>query len=220
MSRNMAAANVTASQSGLVFPLMLIKLELDSGTLYLTDSVGTVLFDGQTWTGLGGLLDMGPMEESDDRSAYRVWIRLNGTNPDLLAEAYAEPVYRRAVSVYLGFTDENGDLVEDPDIRWSGYGDTWEVDIGGELESITLFAEDERIRDTRPSGLLWTDEDQQKLYPGDTGFEFLAQIIDARITWGPDGNPVDFGATAVASSMNAIERRYPSIVRGGIPPRR
>ena len=205
MSRGMASANVTASQSQCVYPLMLVKIELDSGTLYLTDGIGTVGFDGQTWNGLGGLLDMGPMEESDDRTAYRVWFRLNGTDPDLLAAFYAESVYKRAITVYLAFTDDAGDLVDDPELRWSGYGDTWEADVGGEFDSITLFAEDERIRDSRPNGLLWTDEDQQKLYVGDTGYQFIHQIIDARVTWGPDGNPVNFGQPQAVHSLSAVE---------------
>lgn len=193
MSRGNASANTTASLANHLRPIVFIEFQFDSGTLRLHNGIGTYTWNSQEWTGAGELGEIGPIEDSDQNSPYRVWFRLNGLNDDLLAEARAQEIFERLVIVYLGYLDDAGNLVADPDERWRGYMDTMPISRG-QVNAITLNAETELVRDFRANGSLFTDEDQQARYSGDIGFEFLDQMIDAQVQWGPGGESVRFGS--------------------------
>jgi len=195
VSRGFVAANVTAASSSHVRPIDFAEVAFDSGTVRAHNGVGTITWGGNDWLGAGSFLSMGPIEEGDDAVARRFWIRLNGFDSAVLAEALTQEVYKRAVTVYTGFIGDDGALVADPHSSiWSGFADSMPI-VYGEQSHIVLECELEVARDHVANGSLFTDEDQQKRYSGDTGFEYLDQMIDARIHWGPNGRSVQFGVS-------------------------
>lgn len=193
MSRGLAAANVTAANAAHIRPIVFLELRPDSGTLYLHNAVGTYTWGGQTWIGVGALGEVAPYEESEGSSPYRISYRLNGLNATILAEALNEEVYKRLAIRYDGFIGDDGQLVADPDEVRRDYMDTMEVLRGEEMESVMLNCESELVRDTQAPGGMFTDEDQQALFAGDIGFQYLAQMIDAQPYWGPGGTRVTAG---------------------------
>lgn len=209
MSRGFAAANVTASESDHVRPLDFVELALDSGVVRAHNGVGTFSWGGNDWVGLGAFLSMAPIEEDDDGSAKRFWVRLNAFDDAILAEALTEEVYKRQVTVYTGFLDDSGALAADPhDSMWSGFGDSMLIHYGDE-SFIALDCELEVALDHVPNGGRFNDEDQQRRFSGDTGFEFLDQQIDSRVHWGPGGATVVMGVSATGVR---------NIDRGGVRP--
>jgi len=204
----MAAANVTASGLGLVRPVTFIEIQFDAATLYVHDHIGSFTWNSQTWTGLGALGAVSHLQESDDRSPYRVSLTLSGIDATIIDEALNQEIYERLVIIYIGFIGDDGALVADPDERIRGYADSMEVSIGGDTDTVKLNMESELIRDTKANGLLFSDEDQQTLYGGDTGFQFLAQLIDARIWWGPGGIDATAGIPLQARGNSAFGRDY------------
>lgn len=187
MSRGLAAANVTAATAAHKRPIVFLELQFDSGTLRLHNAVGTYTWGGNTWLGVGALGEVPPSEESEGQSPYRISYRLNGLNSTILQEALNEEVFERLAIRYDGFIGDDGQLVADPDEVRRDYMDTMEVLRGEEMESVMLNCESELVRDTQAPGGLFSDEDQQALFSGDTGFQYLAQMIDAQVHWGPGG---------------------------------
>lgn len=195
MSRGLDSTNVTAASAAHVRPVVFLELQFDSGTLYLHNAVGTYTWGGHDWLGIGALGEIAPHEESDDPSAYRISYRLNGLNSTILQEAIAEEVFERLAIRYDGFIGDTGALVADPDETRRDFMDTMDVVRGDDMDSVMLNCESELVRDTQAPGGLFSDEDQQALYSGDTGFQYLAQMIDAQVHWGPGGIGVNFGST-------------------------
>ena len=193
MSRGLSAPNVTASTALHVRPLVFVKLEFDGVTYYYHNGVGNYVWGGFAWQGIGALGAIGPIEESLDLSPYAVSMGLTVFEPALLAEAVAEEIYNKPATVYIGLLDDNGQLVADPQERWGGGMDHTTIRLGGGDDHIELLCESEFKFLDRANGSLFTDEDQQRLYPGDLAFEFLDQMIDIKLAWGPGGSPTSLG---------------------------
>jgi len=205
VSRGLAAANVTASEASHVRPVRFIEIRLGAGTQYLHNAVGPYTWGGHTWDGIGDLAAISPIEEGEDLTPFAVRYTLSGINSSFLLAAQGIQIYRRRVIDYIGFIGDDGLLVADPGEIWSGAMQTMPISLGGGVDAITLNAETELISHRQANGSLFTDEDQQKRFSGDKAFEFLPQIQDARIQWGPNGaspgtNDVALGAVAKPGS--------------------
>lgn len=182
MTRGLSANNLTAIAAAHIRPIVFVKFVFDGGTEYVHNAVGNYTWGGFTWQGIGALGDIGKLEEGIDLSPYGVTMQLDALNSTLMAVATGEEVFNRAVTVYIGYLDENGALVADPQERWSGFMDTLSVRLGLE-NGIALQCESDLRFFDRANGALFTDEDQQRRYSGDVFFEFLPQMIDAQINW-------------------------------------
>lgn len=193
MSRGIASATLTAAQARVVRPLSFYELQFTSGTIRIHNGVGDIPWGGNTWEGAGALIAASPIEEGEDGTAIRVSLQLSGVDPALVTIAEGEAIYRRTAICYIGALTRAGTLHATPDERWRGLMENIEISLG-EVNTITLNVESELIRDRQAIGALFTDETQQRLYSGDTGFEFLSQVIDATdIHWGPGGARVFIG---------------------------
>jgi hypothetical protein len=212
MSRGLNATNVTAATAAHVRPIVFLELQFDSGTLRLHNAVGSMTWGGNTWLGIGALGEIAPHEESDDPSPYRISYRLNGLNSTILQEALAEEVFERLAIRYDGFIGADGALVADPDETRRDFMDTMEIIRGDEMDSVMLNCESELVRDSQAPGGMFTDEDQQALYSGDTGFQYLAQIVAGAdgVRWGPGGVAVRFGADPTPNTAPRRPPRNPS----------
>ncbi len=191
MSRGLSAPSVTASEALHVRPLVFVKLEFDGGTVYAHNGVGTYTWDSQTWTGIGAIGLIGDLEESTELSPFGVQMTLNALDADLLATAESEEVFNRPATIYIGLLDETGVLVDTPSERWSGPMDSISIRLGGE-DALTLQCENHLRFFDQANGATFTDEWQQRRYSGDLFFQYLPQIVDARVFW-PGGQPVSLG---------------------------
>lgn len=190
MSRGLSSPNATAASQRHVRPITFIELQFASGTLRLHNGCGSYVWNSFTWLGVGALGSMSEVEETDELSAYQVSYQLSGVDSTILTEALGEQIYERLAIRYEGFLDDNGALVDTPHELRRDFMDTMEIARGGDIDVITLRCESEHIRDTRAPGGMFSDEDQQVLFPGDTGFQYLPQMIDAQVYWGPGGDRV------------------------------
>lgn len=195
MSRGLTTANATAAEARHVRPVTFLELRFDAptGTLYLHNGIGPLSWGGHTWSGAGALASMSPVEESDEQTAYRVSYQLSGVNSTIIGEALKENIYERLAIRYEGFLDENGQLVDTPHELRRDFMDQMLISHGGDIDSVTLHCESEMIRDMRAPGRMFSDEDQQVAFAGDTGFQYLPQMVDAEVHWGPGGDRVTGG---------------------------
>ena len=109
---------------------------------------------------------------------------LSGVPTSVIAIALGEKYQRRAVNVYVGFLDlRTHAILPDPVVEWSGLMDTMAVVDEAETATIRVTAENELYDFERPSPIYWTDEDQRRLYPTDTGLRFAKQLNDRALVW-------------------------------------
>jgi hypothetical protein len=60
--------------------------------------------------------------------------------------------------------------------------DQMSIDLG-ETAAVTVRLENRMADWERPRVRRYTDEDQQRAYPGDLGFQFLTATVDKDIVW-------------------------------------
>ena len=88
-ARGLTAGMLAAIAAGPVRPAIFYKGEYEGGTLRLWTGVGTVSWDGQSWTGGGSLLAISPLDESLGVVAVGFTVTLSGMPSGLIAIALA-----------------------------------------------------------------------------------------------------------------------------------
>lgn len=181
--RTLDAAIQTAATSPVIRPLVMVRLDFDSGTIAWHSGFGTVTFDGVNYTGLGTLSSISQVVEQPGVQSSSITINISGIKPEIVALALTEPYINRKAYLHLTFLDEEDQpLVADPVLIFAGTIDQIEGQVGSEaVFRITIksrLADWERTRKLR-----YTDSDQQKLYPGDKGMEFIPQLSERMLIW-------------------------------------
>lgn len=181
MSRtSLDAPTLAALDAAHVTQLMLIDMEFDSGTQYLTTAPHDVAWNGHTYVSAQGVGSIDAVVETDTE-ARGLAFTLSGVPGSAIAGALTEPIQGRKVTLRLGIVDGTT-LRVDPNI-WSGYLDVMTVDDTAESPTIRVTAEHASIAWQQPSGRLFSDADQQAAHAGDKFFEYAAKVAEATIVW-------------------------------------
>jgi hypothetical protein len=113
MARDLTAGMVTEVASTTVRPIVLVKLEFDSGAVRVWNGIGDLSWNAQTWTGVGDLGGVSPVEEAGDLKASGVRFQLSGIPAALISTALSEDYQDRPARMWLGMLDENLNIVAD-----------------------------------------------------------------------------------------------------------
>ena len=186
MSRGMTADLATALDASHVEPVFLAKFEFPGGDVRFWSGRGNLTFDSEIYTGLGDLENIQFPEESSDGSASGVAFVLSGIPSTTTSLAVTENYKNRPCTVWIGALDSGGSLIVDPYIMFAGLMDVITMADDGETATIQLKAEGFAYG-AGPSLRRYTDEDQQREFPGDLGLEFIAGLSDKQIFWGHRG---------------------------------
>jgi hypothetical protein len=171
----------------LIAPVDLVKLEFDDGTVLLHTGLGSLVWDGDTYTGAGGIGFIGTTDEDSELSRTPLEIGLRGLPTDLVAVALSQQYQGRPATVYRGYLNpETMQLVGDPFIRYRGRMDTMEIEQGEKL-NITMSVENRFAAWDKPRVRRYNSADQQSRFPGDRGLEYAEQSTDKTIVWGAKG---------------------------------
>lgn len=181
MSGRALDANLaTALQAAHINCFLLIELGFDSGPQYLTSLPHDVDYGGHTWASAQAVGSIEPVTETDE-GAQGLAFTLSGVPVSAIAGALTEPVQGRPVNLSLVVLEGTVFRV-DPSV-WTGSFDVMTIDDQSAAPVIRVTAEHAMIAWSQPSGLLFSDADQQRLYPGDKFFEYAAQMAEATLVW-------------------------------------
>jgi len=175
-----------------VIPVRFVKIELDSGTVYLHTDLGTITALGQSWLGVGDLGAIGGIEEAEKTSPYSFAMTLSGIDSGLLTAALTEDYYERPCTVYLGFRNViTGALVTDEvspaqsiyELA-AGACDVMQIVDGDGETAIQLTVESE-LADWDEAPLEFYSNDQlQSENTGELLFEYMAELQNVKLIWG------------------------------------
>ena len=184
MSRTLSTEMQAVASAELVRPIYLVKMEFDSGDLFLWSGLGNLVYSGDTYVGTGDLMVISPVKESEELTANGVTFTVSGIKQSLVSLARDEPYQGRKITLYLGAFDENADIISIPVVLFSGFMDVMSISDSGETSTITIAAENKLIAFDRSSVRRFTAEDQKIDHPTDKGFEFVSKIAQQEIIWG------------------------------------
>lgn len=111
-------------------------------------------------------------------------MQLSGVPTALVYEALTDDYQGRACSVMFGALSPTAGLVASPITVFSGRMDVMQLSDDGQTSQITMTAENKLIDFKRTREIRYTDEEQQRLYSGDLGLEFVNAIQEKTIYWG------------------------------------
>lgn len=183
MARDLTASVITQLQSASVTVGILFEGEFASGWVRLWSGIGTLSWDSKTWTGTGNLLGISGIDETAEVRASGMTVSLSGVPSDLLSAALGDARSGRIGRVYLAFFSGSS-IVADPILQFEGRLDVPAIEDGPETATISISYESELIDLERARERRYTPEDQQIDFPGDLGFDYVASLQDAQITWG------------------------------------
>jgi valyl-tRNA synthetase len=108
---------------------------------------------------------------------------LSGLPSSQLSLVLQETVQGRVVQISVAIFDPATHQVLDVALEWQGLLDTMQVAEDGQTATVTVNAESAGLDLLRSSPLRYTDVEQQRLFPGDRGFEYVNDQADREIVW-------------------------------------
>lgn len=183
MSRDLQPANAEAIEQDQVRILSFFEGEFPSGAVRLWSGLGERIWRGQVWAGAGALLACTSVEETNGVMASGVTVALSGIPAELVVAAITEARQGAAGRIWLGFCDQDWELVADPELIFAGKLDVPQIDDGAGTCTLSIKYENALIELQRPREWRYTHESQQVLAPGDRGFEYVTSIQELDIKW-------------------------------------
>ena len=184
MPRPMTSEYLAAIQSGMLRPALFVEANFTSGPIYVWSGLGLITWGGHEWVGIGSLGSVSTVEESSTVEAKGVTLTLSGIDATLLEGILDEFQVGLPVLVTLGLFNEAGVLIADPVLAFAGQMDQPTLEVNGTAATISINCENRLFEMNVAVDRRYTNEDQQRDYPGDRGFEFVSSIQEAQIYWG------------------------------------
>ncbi len=183
MPRDITAAFLTEINAGRLFPALLARLYFDAGTEYVWTGTRPLVWNGNTYQGLGGFVGISKIEESQLVKANGMTLVLSGIPQSRISESLSEPYTNRRFEIDLAVLDTSGAVIPSPYTLYAGFMDVMEGTENGDNSSIALSVENELLTLFKPTFSVYTNEDQHKLYPADDGFEFVPFLQDKEVVF-------------------------------------
>lgn len=184
-SRDAASATLTAAGQELIVPVLLAKLEFDSGDVLAHTHLGDIVFAGDTYLGIGQFGEVSPANEPSDLSRASLPLSLSNIPGTMGTLVLSEYFQGRRATLYLGYLDPaTMQLVGDPVIVFRGRMDNAKIKQGGDTFSVSVNIENRFAAWDKPLVRRYNNAYQQSVYSGDKGFEFVEQAADKQVVWG------------------------------------
>lgn len=185
MSRTLPGALSTAVAQTALAPVILAELDFSSGFVRVWNGVGTMVWNGKDWLGTGALMRLSPIEETREIEAVGLSLALSGVPSAMVAVAYGDFSQGRPAKVWLGALDiASGAMVSDPVAIFQGRMDTISDSDDGAEAVITVTAESNLADLKRLRARFLTDQDQQRIFPGDRSLRYLSSLQERPVYWG------------------------------------
>lgn len=189
MAHSIDSGVLAAAQAEVVRVVVLVALAFDEGFVRLNSAPFDITIDAdadgvaETYTGVGELGKISNIQEGAELQPYTGTFSLTGLDPAMIALAVGSHYQGRTAKQWLAFLDSGHAVIGAPFLAFWGRMDTMKVQIGATAE-VTLTVQSRLADWENPRIRRYTNEDQLQLYPGDKGFEFVAQMVEKKLNWG------------------------------------
>lgn len=166
---------------------ILAEFVLPSGDEFrFWSGAGTLTWDGEAFTGVARLGRVtGAGESAEIRTTETVYSLAGITEFESLNAFLEDPIRGGTAKAWLGFLDESEQVIEDPILLDESVLDTATPSFAEDGSAVlNLNATSAIFRWQKPIGRFITHEDQQELYPGDTGFDRIpTEVASKQVSW-------------------------------------
>lgn len=183
MARDISPALITASEESVVEPLILVKLEYDSGTIRIHSGVGPVTFQSELYVGVGQYGAISGITEDTELSANFLDLQLSGIDPTLLSIQFNEQFQGNPATIFQVLKNVDTKAIIGGFIIFKGLMDNSTISIG-KTGTISLRVNNRMARWSKANERRYNNADQQDEFPGDLCFEFIESQLELQIPWG------------------------------------
>jgi len=190
MTRTIISTILNALDDAEVSPFYAVELFFDTDTIRVWTGYGDITItsgSGQTYNGIGDLLSISEVQESQDISAKGITLTLSGIPSNLLVHALNTPYQGRLCNIHFGFINWSSPANQNAMLAFTGYMDTMNIDEGPETSTIVTSVESRLIDLERPRNRRYTTENQKQRHSGDLAFDFVESLQNQRLQWGGGG---------------------------------
>lgn len=185
MVKTLSTSNNAVLSDSVLKPVYFFKFEFPSGNLYLNSSDRTINFDGNDYLASGNIGNLTDIEETSELQANGLKLTLTGIPNAYVSIALTTEYQGSKATLYLGFLSANYTLVDDPFVIFVGKVDVMSIGLS-ETATIELQIENRLIDWERSKISRFTNEEQQNLFSGDLGLEFVDSVAEKELFWGVD----------------------------------
>lgn len=182
MSRSLSALNSAQISRQDIKPVIFFSGEFTSGVLRLSSGVESISWGGNSWAG-GILQSIVLPQENTQIQAAGMTVTISGVPPESVSFALQQVKPRGIGEVYLGFLNDNNQVIASPELVFTGLLDVPTFNHSESDNTISITYENKMIDLTRVRELRYNHETQQALYPGDDGFEYVASLSQRKLVW-------------------------------------
>lgn len=182
MSRSLTPSAIGIVTSEIPSRTVAVALDFASGWVRFNGSMTDISIGGDIYIGVGGLGAISVTEESAELRSYDMTVQLSGIPRDAVALGLTETYQGRVGMVWEVPLDPVTGIPVDPFIIFRGRMDMFGIEVG-ETATATVTLQNRLVDWERPRILRYTDEDQQRLYPGDLGMQFVPATVEKQIVW-------------------------------------
>lgn len=185
MPRNISGPMLASLTSNNIRPAILATLTFKSQTVYVWSGIGSIVYAGNTYLGVGSLGRIDRVTEGSDVHAYGTSIALSGIDPTMLGECLGDIRLGAAAVLYFALLDGSGNILGTPYAFFSGVVDKPTITPGLDAITITLALETKLANLSRSSNRRYTSADQALYFAGDSAFNWVEALNDWGLKWTP-----------------------------------
>jgi hypothetical protein len=181
MSRPISVPNLAEINASHLHEVMLVEMLFDT-PVYAHSGVGSIVFNSNTYLGVGDFGGISNATETENLRPTSLTLQLSGIDANLITEALDSGNYGDIVTIYVGYRQDGGTLVDDPWIIWRGKYEYSQISQGDTNVISIIVQHDLAILD-EIEGSRFTDEDQQSKFPGDLGLRYVTDTASVKLFW-------------------------------------
>lgn len=163
---------------------VLAELDHPDGAGRFWTGIGILEWNGYEWTGAGKLGAVAPIRHTSDISIQEIVFTMAGVDPSDAARLQSS-VRNRVAQVWLACLDEAGQVIADPYELLTAELDTQTLNASEEGVTLAVTARSGFYTLERGLDEVWSSEDQNALYPGDTGMDLISGLQNKSLIWKP-----------------------------------
>lgn len=181
--KTLGASAAAALASDAVKACAFVQFDFTSGTHRYTTLPYTTTWNGQSWFGLGNLVELSEIRETEAATAVGVKATLSGIPAAFVSLALSEPIQSKPCTIWFAALGDDNQVLDTPPVEFAGLVDNPGIVVSGNTCSVTINIESKLADFARPKVRRYNDADQQHQYPGDKFFEFVPQMTEKELVW-------------------------------------
>lgn len=183
MPRDISSGMLTPLLTNDIRPCFLAIITFKTETVYCWTGVGNIVYNGNTYLGVGDFGKLSSIVEGSDVQAFGCSISLSAIDPTLLSESLTDIQIGAPVTIYFALLDTSGNIYGTPYPAFVGIVDKPTISLGTQQMTISLALESKLANLQRASQRRFTAADQRYYYPDDSAFNFVEQLNDQALKW-------------------------------------